>query len=171
MADYLAEHTFLYYGAATSLALALAVLSCRTPLIVVSAILWLDWLACNVTVGFWGYAHAPLLLPSEAAMFLGFTILLNRRYLHDTTVRMVAYLFLVAIIVWLTFIVTGQANSYAAYACVNLVYLLAVVFAGGSSARWIVVDRMAHRDRRSALRPVGGSGAGAFYDPRGKAPE
>src|ERR1700744_1500136 len=122
--------TIAAYGLAALAALGLSLAAKRPPTIIMASLLLADWLGCNVTGGELGYSCAPILLPSEDVMWLGFAVLLNRRALHDDLVRLTAYLFLVAIVAWGAFIVTGEQNSYTAYLCANLVYLLQVLVVG-----------------------------------------
>lgn len=163
MLAYVSNPTFLLYGGSMLVAGLCALLSRQRVLVTLSALLAADWLAWNVTLAVWGFTHAPLLLPSEDVMWLGFAIILNRRALHNDLVRLVAYLFLVAIVAWGAFIATGEQNSYTAYLCANVVYLLQVFVVGGSAARWVITDRVAGRHWGGHLRPIGGGRAATVY--------
>lgn len=147
-----------FYGACAALGVLCAYASKRPALIDVSWVLLADWLAWNLTIGFWGYAHAPLLLPAQDAMFLGFVVW-RTAGMGEPAARMVAYLFVVAIVAWLVFGLTGAQNSYTCYATANVLFLLQVVTAGASGAWWAYNARVASFPRRGRLRPDHGVGA------------
>ena len=147
--DYLRDRTFLIYAAAVALVFVCALASRKSVLIWTGSVLFADWLASNVAVASWGFTYAPFIYPILDAMFLGFTVWIWRDSgRRSDAVAMVAYLYLVAILAWGTFGLTGTQNGYLCYLTANLIFALQLIVLGGASA-WRVVG--AGVDRLSRL--------------------
>lgn len=171
MMAYLQDPTFLFYGAATFLVVTRGALSNRPALFEVSMILLADWVLWNAALIWFGYAHAPVILPCLDAMMLGFAIW---PAMQDANARVVAWLYLIAIGAWAIFIGTGNQATFACYATANgifLAQLLTVGLAGAWSALRAGMDGL-HRGRD--LRPSDGFHAGLVHElhrtPRKKRP-
>lgn len=143
----------IFYGVAGALAFLCALASRRQTAVWVAMVLLADWLYWNIAIIGFGFAHAPLVLPLGDAMFLGFTvwIWLDARPRNDA-VAMVAYLYLVAILAWGTFGLTGTQNGYLCYLTANLIFLLQLVVLGASSAWRPLSDRMDRLSRLGSVR-------------------
>lgn len=149
MLAFLNEHAVLIYGLAATLALGLAFLGDKPETIFVAAIMLIDWGTWNLTVSSWGFSKAPIFLPIEDAIY-GLLLALFYAKTRDPTARLVFFLFALAIIAWVAFVLVGQQATYICYLTANLIFLAQVTVTGAAGVRQ---SRQNSRDRGRALFP------------------
>lgn len=151
------EHAPAIYGAISLCVALISLASAKRGLMLAAALLFADWLTWNGTQIVWGDNYASLLLPTEDAMYLGFMVWTWQAAGRLPSLALVSYLFLVAIVAWVVFILSGRQTSFTCLLTANGIFFAQEAIIGVAGAWWAIRAGMAGRASGGDLRaPRGG---------------